>query len=198
MSSHQISPEGVDVLILCSGGMDSTACISYYLAKGYSPLALWVDYGQEAREPEFRAVTRVTEYFGIPLQTITIHEIMWRRVKTNDELVGRNTLLASVGLCSFPGSQGLVAMGIHSGSGYLDCTLEFQDKIDGLARTISAGRLAMDFPFGKLTKFEIGAFCKEYNVPVDLTYSCLRGNVPPCQNCSACQDRMRIREIFDI
>lgn len=52
-----------NVLVLCSGGIDSTACLSYYLLNGYSPCALWVDYGQAARVPELNAVKAVTEYF---------------------------------------------------------------------------------------------------------------------------------------
>lgn len=187
-----------NVLILCSGGLDSTACIPYYLSSGYSPVALWVDYGQEARGAEFVAVTEVTRYYGIPLQTVKISGLVWRHLGSTDELVGRNHLLASVGICSFPGSHGLIAMGIHEGTNYLDCSMEFQKKMDDLTRTISGGCLVMDYPFGKATKMDIGAFCKENNVPAGLTYSCLLGHIPPCQNCSSCRDRARLREVFGI
>jgi len=196
--SSQVLPKNINVLILSSGGLDSTACISYYLSRDYSPLALWVDYGQDAREPELGAVRRVAEHFEIPLRTITIHGVRWSRSRTKDELIGRNALLASVGLCSFPGSHGIVAMGVHAARDYLDCSSDFQDTMDDLARIISAGRLAMDFPFGKLTKLDIGAFCKEYDVPADLTYSCLRGKQPPCGSCPACRDRQRVKELFGI
>lgn len=187
-----------DVLVLCSGGMDSTACLSYYLLNGYSPSALWVDYGQAAKVPELNAVKAVTEYFSIPLRIVEIQRLQWFFMQQGNELRGRNVLLASIGICSFPESHGLVAMGIHENIGYQDCSIEFQNKIDALARLVSGGCLAMDFPFGELTKMDIGAFCKEHAVPVHLTYSCLRGTVPPCANCIACQERMEVMEAFDL
>lgn len=119
-------------------------------------------------------------------------------MQPGDELRGRNAFLASIGICSFPESHGLVAMGVHEGTDYQDCSIEFQNQMDSLARLVSGGRLAMDFPFGELTKMDIGAFCKEHTVPVHLTYSCLRGSVPPCVNCVSCQDRMKVMETFDL
>jgi 7-cyano-7-deazaguanine synthase len=193
-----LKPMMTNVLILCSGGIDSTACIAYYLAKGYYPVALWVDYGQNAKKPEFTAATKVAMYYGIKLQKVAIKGIKWMYVGTSDELVGRNHLLASVGVCSFPGSHGLIAMGIHEGTGYSDCSVEFQQKMDDLVHVISRDCLAMDYPFGKANKMDIGAFCKENDVPLELTYSCLRGTVPSCGSCPSCRDRIKIKEVFGI
>ena len=105
---------------------------------------------------------------------------------------GRNLLLASIGVCSFSSSHGLIAMGIHEGTNYQDSSTKFQTEIDTLVRTVSNDCLAMDFPFGELTKVDIAAYCKKTEVPIHLTYSCLRGVVPPCENCVACQDRREV------
>ncbi len=181
-----------NVLVLSSGGIDSTACLSYYISNGYSPSAMWVDYGQIAKVPELKAVKAVTEHFDIPLKIIKLQGIQWLLAKSGNEFRGRNLLLASIGACSFPASHGLIAMGIHEGTDYQDSSTNFQKEIDTLVRTVSNDCLAMDFPFGELTKIDIAAYCKKMDVPIHLTYSCLRGVVPPCEYCLACQDRREV------
>lgn len=181
-----------DVLVLSSGGIDSTACLSYYISNGYSPSAMWVDYGQIAMIPELKAVKAVTAHFGVPLKIINLQGLQWFLAKSGSEFRGRNLLLASIGVCSFPSAHGLIAMGIHKGTNYRDSSIEFQTEIDTLVRTVSNDCLAIDFPFGELTKVDIAAYCEKMDVPIHLTYSCLRGVVPPCGYCIACQDRREV------
>ena len=107
-----------NVLVLYSGGIDSTACLSYYLLNGYSPCALWVDYGQAAKTPELNAVKAVTAHFGVPLKIIHVRHLEWFFMQSGDELRGRNIFLASIGVCAFPESHGLITMGIHEGTNY--------------------------------------------------------------------------------
>ena len=181
-----------DIVVLFSGGMDSTACLSYYLSNGYSPRAIWVDYGQAAKNGEFNATKAVTAHFGVPLNIVRVQGLQWFLTEAEDEIRGRNLLLGSIGACSFPSSHGLIGMGIHQGTNYQDCSIEFQLEMDTLVRTVSNGRLAMDFPFGELTKVDVAAFCKRKNVPVHLTYSCLKGLFPPCGDCVGCQERIEV------
>ena len=181
-----------NVIVLSSGGIDSTACLFYYLSNGYSPYPLWIDYGQVSKGPELKAVKAVTTHFSLPLKIIKVQGLQNKLTESGDEFRGRNLLLGSIGVCAFPFSHGLIAMGIHEGTNYRDCSIDFQEEIDTLVQTVSNGRLAIDFPFGKLTKLEIARFCKETDVPLNLTYSCLRGVVPPCGICLACQDRRKV------
>jgi len=39
-------------LILLSGGIDSTACVHYYLDQKFDVKAVFIDYGQKARKNE--------------------------------------------------------------------------------------------------------------------------------------------------
>ena len=181
-----------NVVVLFSGGIDSTACLSYYLLNDYSPCAMWVDYGQVAKVAELNAAKAVTAYLGITLKIVKVQGLEWFLAQSGDEFRGRNLLLGSIGVCSFPFSNGMIAMGIHAGTNYRDCSIEFQAEIDTLVRTVSDGRLVMDFPFGELTKVDIAAFCRKTDVPVNLTYSCLRGIVPECGDCIACKDRREV------
>ncbi|MBK8024154.1 MAG: 7-cyano-7-deazaguanine synthase [Chloroflexi bacterium] len=52
--------EGKRVIVLASGGLDSTACIAYYLNLGYEVKPLWMNYGQKAARMENFAIRRVT------------------------------------------------------------------------------------------------------------------------------------------
>ena len=151
-----------------------------------------MDYGQAAKNGEFNAVQALTAHFGVPLNIVEVQGLRWFVKEKGDELRGRNLLLGSIGACTFLSSHGLIAMGIHQGTDYQDCSIEFQKEIDTVVRTISDGRLAMDFPFGELTKVDVAAFCKNREVPVHLTYSCLKGLIPPCGNCVGCQERMEV------
>lgn len=181
-----------NILVLSSGGLDSTACIAYYLMRGYRPQALWVDYGQKAREPELRAITTLADHYSIELKTVKVIGITWQTIHRNDEIMGRNLLLASIGISSFPNSSGLVAIGIHSSTDYLDCSPVFMEQLSELARILSDGCVEMDFPFSTWTKGDILEFCKQHDVPINLTYSCLEGVDPPCGDCTSCQDRKQL------
>lgn len=181
-----------NVLVLSSGGIDSTACLAYYKINGYSPTAVWVDYGQVSRNYEQKAIKGIASYFNIPLKTIRIQGLKDILLESGDEYRGRNLLLGSVGVSSFQYSHGLISMGLHIGTDYKDCSLEFQKELDSIVKILSDGRLAMDFPFGALTKVDIVEYCRKVNVPLFLTYSCLRGVDPECGNCDACQDRNKV------
>ena len=44
-------------------------------------------------------------------------------------------------------------------------------------------------------KYDIIHFCLSNKIPIDLTYSCLVQNSPPCGKCGGCKDRRLINEI---
>lgn len=197
LTLHVTHVENINVAVLCSGGLDSTACIAYYQSRGYVPAAVWVDYGHQARNAELQSVTAVASYYSVPLFTVRLEAPNWHGYSASDEITGRNALLAFAALSAFPGKHGLISMGIHAGTSYVDCTLEFQVQLGSLVRLISYGRLEMDFPFGSWSKAEIGLFCRQEEVPVHLTYSCLRGTVPSCGECTSCRDRILLFERLD-
>ncbi|MCB9452380.1 MAG: 7-cyano-7-deazaguanine synthase [Anaerolineaceae bacterium] len=186
-------PHSKNVLVLASGGLDSTACIAYYLKNGYTPEALWVDYGHPSARQELEAISSISGHYEIRLRIVRVSGIHWNVniASGKDEFVGRNSILASIGLSSFVAGSGLVVMGIHADTIYSDCSIGFQNAMSHVATIVSNGRIALDFPFHDWTKREIVEFCKLNKVPTDLTYSCLSGAIPPCGICSSCQDRTR-------
>jgi 7-cyano-7-deazaguanine synthase len=62
-----------EILILLSGGIDSTACLHFYLGLGRTPFGFFVDYGQSAAAREWQAVCDVASFYNI---STTRHQ--WR------------------------------------------------------------------------------------------------------------------------
>ena len=150
--------------------------------------ALHVDYGQKAFKPEKIALLSVCNYFDVTYSCVRCHDLRLS-IDDSNEIVGRNLLLASIGLVSFDFPHGLIAMGIHAGSGYADCSQEFQDHLRSLAKVSSRYLIEFDFPFGPLFKPEVVSYCQQHDVPVGLTYSCMDSDADACGQCSSCIER---------
>src|SRR5690606_33130820 len=106
------------------------------------PDLLWIDYGQQASNPELEAITQIAKYYGAPLKVVKVTDVNWKVEIASGkyEYLGRNSLLASIGVSSFAGSAGLVAMGIHSNTIYPDCSSEFLKTISEISKIVSSGR----------------------------------------------------------
>ena len=50
-------------IVLLSGGLDSMACVHFYLKMGYEVSALFCDYGQPAAPQEREAAICIANYF---------------------------------------------------------------------------------------------------------------------------------------
>ena len=62
--------------------------------------------------------------------------------------------------------------------------------MQGLLDGYFAGSVQLETPFINYTKKDIIGYAVENQVPLDLTYSCLSRNDPPCGRCPACLDRI--------
>ncbi len=183
------------ITVLASGGLDSTTCLSYYLAEGYAVRALWIDYGQPAALAEKKAVEQITSYYQIALQKIHVTGIDWPSLGNElFEFRGRNLTLVSLAFNTAPVEPGLIALGIHQGTLFADCTDSFAQQLHSLLILLSDGRLRLDCPFLRWSKLDVAEYALSHAVPIDLTYSCEKGLLPPCKECVKCRD---IQETFN-
>ena len=176
----------MDVWVLMSGGIDSTACAHYYLERDDSVTGVFVDYGQKAREAEYQAVLAVAKYFRITLKTITVSSS--GRFGAG-EIQGRNALLIFAALVSENPKRGLFSLGIHAGTRYYDCGIDFVRHANLMIESYSGGKVVLDCPFISADKSAVYSYAKGGGVPLALTYSCEEGAVPPCGHCLSCRDR---------
>src|SRR6267154_3588911 len=97
------------VLILVSGGIDSTACIHYYKSRRFLVETLFVDFGQLSLTRERNAVKRITSHYKVKTNIV--------RVKSDRDFEGgeisfRNIFLISAALLGLNNFQGLISLGI--------------------------------------------------------------------------------------
>jgi 7-cyano-7-deazaguanine synthase len=174
----------VSSVVLCSGGIDSVTIAFDHAVRGETVELLFVDYGQPARSAERRSVRRIADHLAAPTISVVLSGI---DVPAAGEIAGRNLLLISIALAARPGA-GVMCIGIHSGTGYRDCSPAFVELIQQVLdfHTNGASRLAA--PFADWSKADVVALARELDVPLELTHSCEAAD-KPCGRCCSCVDR---------
>lgn len=172
-------------MVLLSGGIDSSACIQYYQENGFEVEGLFVDFGQLAVSRERKAVTRITKHYNIKSSVLTNKGFPPFR---DGEIQGRNLFLVSSALMFLKSRHAIIALGIHAGTNYIDCSELFVQKLNVILDMYSSGKTTLGAPFLSFTKAEIFEYSKIKGLPVELTYSCELGLQQPCGKCSSCKD----------
>lgn len=174
------------MIILLSGGIDSTASVYYYRELKYSVTAVFVDYGQAANKIEIESARSVAAYYKIKLENVSF---MSGSIYYQGEIPGRNGFLVFAAILSHPNYVGIVSLGIHSGTPYYDCSPDFVERMNILLKRYTMGRIILDAPFLKWDKSMIHRYCIDNEIPLEMTYSCENGTIPPCGTCNSCLDR---------
>ncbi|MGO9118862.1 MAG: 7-cyano-7-deazaguanine synthase [Desulfomonilaceae bacterium] len=179
------SPKSKRAWILLSGGVDSTTCVAFYQEQGFSVRGFFFDYGQAAAPRECKAATAIATYYSVPLVKLS-----WSGIaqKASGLIQGRNAFLLVGTLLELQDDCGILAIGIHAGSTYPDCGLPFVRRMQAIFDLYTEGRIQIATPFLKWTKADIWTYAKSRNVPLELTYSCERGDDQPCGLCLSCSD----------
>lgn len=176
-------------LVLANGGIDSTACLFYYKELGHDVEALFVDYGHPANPVEKEHVDLLCKRYGIPLIPLKLSGIDFG---SQWEIRGRNAFLILTALMARPTFAGLLSLGIHAGSSYYDCGQRFTKLMSNLVSDYTQGTVQLDLPLMEMDKAGIIQYCKSRKVPLELTYSCQTGCLPPCGKCPSCKDRLAV------
>lgn len=156
-----------DVLVLLSGGIDSTACLAYYVSLGYTVSAIFIDYGQPSSNLEWEAANAVSSHYSVPLKHLGVIDCNI----PEGYVPARNAMLLSLALMSFEFQCGIISIGIHAGTSYVDCSPCFEQAMQRIFDLYEQGRVRIDAPFLHWTKREILDYAKVNNVPLYLTYS---------------------------
>ncbi|PKL56064.1 MAG: hypothetical protein CVV35_06545 [Methanomicrobiales archaeon HGW-Methanomicrobiales-6] len=173
-------------LLLFSGGIDSTACLYYYLSAGYAVTPLYVDFGQSALENELESISAISDWYHVSPQIV---HYSCSIAHGAGEICGRNAFLIFAALMANQNFCGSLAMGLHAGTPYYDCSERFASDIQRLLDGYSNGQIVFEAPFLKWTKKMVLQYGLDNNVPIDMTYSCEKGGDEPCGVCSSCLDR---------
>lgn len=175
------------ITILASGGIDSTSCIHLLKSQGYFCEALFVDYGQPAAHLEEKHSQIICDFYELPLRKIKL-EFEPNKQFQHGEITGRNSMLISVALMNIE-KPGLIAIGIHSGTSYYDCSKDFFERSKQLIDNLGDGQISLIAPFLDFTKGQIIHYAESVNLPIGKTYSCEKGLPRGCGECLSCLDR---------
>jgi 7-cyano-7-deazaguanine synthase len=99
--------------VLASGGIDSTACIAYYLDLGFDVRLIFINFGHPANAEEMRHIRQISSHYGLSLQEI---ELRGADVDRVGEIKGRNAAFVTIALMAHRNLSGVLALGIHAGS----------------------------------------------------------------------------------
>lgn len=178
-----------NVLILTSGGIDSTACIQYYKKLKFNVEGVFIDYGQAAREKEFNAIKSIASYYEVKISRL---KFLNTKNYKGGLIQGRNAFLYFCALMNFSHKAGIICSGIHRGTPYYDCSKKFLDEIQIIVTQYSQDTIRVEAPLLNFNKKEIWDYCLMEKVPLELTYSCELGRKQPCGKCATCHDLVKL------
>ena len=200
------------VLVVFSGGQDSTTCL-YWAKKEYEQVvALTFDYGQRHRI-ELDCASHIASlaqvpYFILPIDTFSklsgnalVDSSMNIENHSHEELPntfvpGRNLIfLTFAAAFAYQHQIQTIITGVCQTdySGYPDCR---EDTIQSLEKTLFLGldyQIKIITPLMHLTKAETVKLAVACHAMEGLSYShtCYHGHMPPCLKCPSCLLRQK-------
>ncbi|MEY2473628.1 MAG: 7-cyano-7-deazaguanine synthase [Actinomycetota bacterium] len=198
-------------VVILSGGLDSTVCLAEAAYAGSDEvIALSIDYGQR-HAVELDRARRIAAHYAVEHIEQRLDLSAWGGSALTDASIdvptagasdgipvtyvpGRNLIFLSLAIALAEARRcDNVSIGVNAldYSGYPDCRPEFIDSFRGTAalalRAGVEGR-AVDVitPLIAMTKAQIVRRGVELGAPLELTWSCYRGQAAPCGECDSC------------
>jgi 7-cyano-7-deazaguanine synthase len=157
----------MNILILFSGGIDSTACLNYFLKRNDKICLLYFNYGQPNEQIERKAAIDVASFYNLKLNTINIDGCS----VSEGMIPGRNAFLLSLSLLKVPFESGGIAIGLHDHAIYSDCSELFLNLMQNIFDIYHDGRIKILSPFIHWDKSDIITYAKLEKIPLELVYS---------------------------
>lgn len=203
------------VVVLLSGGLDS-ATVAYMAKEWNSEIhALSLDYGQRhkielkcARKIAYKVKAKSFKKVTLPLthlksSALTNKDLHLPIKRLEQEMSrdipvtyvpGRNTIFLSYAASYAEDIGALVIMtGVNAQdySGYPDCRPEFINKFNDLLlvsnkRGLNGDPIEVRAPIIHMRKEDIIKKGLSLGVPYEDTWSCYKGDIPPCRECDSC------------
>lgn len=190
----------MSIVLLASGGLDSTLSAILAVEQGLEIHPLFVDYGQIAKERELNSCQVNFEHYGLPKpKVVDVNGFgkLYPSGLTNKDvdifedafLPGRNMLFLLAGatyacnVCANSISTGLLTEDV---SLFPDQTKKFLSKAQELINLMTGRKLQILAPLMDFTKKDVVELAKEKGIIG--TYSCHAGGKAPCGVCIACRE----------
>ena len=193
-------------LLLCSGGVESAVLVAQLLEAKQQPVALFANYSQRGADEERKAADAICASAGIDppqLLDLSVEGAKFQAVnRLHVPMPHRNLVLLSLALswastldCSrlaiglnrddFGKDADFKATGAVR---YTTGTRSFVDRFASLAEIV-APEVELMLPQAEMTKAEVVRMGSRLGVPLERTYSCMRGRARHCGSCLQCRSR---------
>lgn len=181
------------LVVLFSGGADSTVLLAQALRDNRDPLALWFRYPHPAAAAEYRAASEIVRRLGcrwreqsLPLLAEAMNA---PKGEPGPRIVPARNLCMVATAINLVGSHGggEIWMGAQGADAeYPDCRPEWIRQVDGLAQ---AWGVRVRAPLIDLSRAEVIARGRELCAPLDACSSCYTPGPTgePCGSCNSCQ-----------
>lgn len=205
------------IIVLLSGGMDSTTLLYWILSQGHEVEALSFDYGQK-HKIELQYAKATAAKLGVHHKVMQIDQL-FAQFNSNSALLSdtvvpeghyaditmrstvvpnRNAILLmlATGYAISKKFDG-VAYASHTGDHavYRDCTPEFFTPLKQAVENCDWHKVTLYAPFINLSKSEIAYIGNSLNIDWENeTYSCYNGKEMQCGKCGTCTERLEAIE----
>lgn len=194
------------VIVLASGGLDSTTVAYQLKAEGAQILPIFFDYGQHCVEMEWTRLNEVLPTGILSAERLDISDIfqgsssrlikeadLWHdEIRDDDLYIPYRTMLFFAAAAARAQTIGI--LDVYTGfinsnhAKEIDCTSDFMNKLDGL--TANIGPVRFFSPFRYSSKADVARKAVDLSVPIGRTYSCQASSQFPCGACPNCVERL--------
>jgi 7-cyano-7-deazaguanine synthase len=194
-------------IILLSGGLDSTVSATIAAQKTTPLFALTFDYGQRAALMEIKASQHICTALGLRHKLVklpffkefdrcalisTTREIdAGRLVRMKDVWVpNRNGLFINVAACYaeyYRASLIITGFNREEAARFPDNTLQFSKAVNTALKYSTRNKVKVKSYVAQYTKKQIYKIGIALNAPLELIYSCYKGEKDMCGQCASCK-----------
>lgn len=189
------------VVVLSSGGVDSSVVMMLLKSKGHLLFPLFVDYGQLAAEAEWESCKRICNFLKLEPERLDISGfgesipsgLTDSSLDVEEEafVPTRNLLFLTLGAAhGYVKSAHVVAIGLLSNPIFPDQTEEFVQEAQKAISKALGLNVSILAPLISLNKYDTLMLARKYGLPLEFTYSCHSGNQEPCGRCISCRERI--------
>lgn len=203
------------VVLILSGGMDSTTLLYDLIEQGYEVYAISFDYRQKHRK-ELQMAIQTCHKLGIHHRIVDLgilNELAPSALTRDDWEVpegmyddenmkqtvvpNRNMILISLATAYTINLKATkLFYGAHAGDHeiYPDCRKEFVDVMYCAISLCDWTKVELQAPYLNIDKGDIAIKGKELGVDYSLTWTCYKGREKACGKCGACTERLEAFE----